>query len=65
MRVSEPAHIIAKSRNAVDDFYTAALAAGGTDNGGPGLRRYHESYYAAFVHDSDGINIEAVCNAPE
>ena len=56
---------IAQSRKAVDEFHAAAVAAGGTDNGGPGLRRYHENYYAAFVLDPDGINIEAVCNAPE
>lgn len=55
---------IAKNRKEVDDFYEAALRAGGTDNGRPGIRRYHENYYAAFVHDLDGINIEAVCNAP-
>jgi catechol 2,3-dioxygenase-like lactoylglutathione lyase family enzyme len=46
----------------VDAFYEAALAAGATDNGPPGLRtHYHENYYAAFVHDADGNNIEAVC----
>ena len=45
----------------VDAFYQAALAAGGKDNGAPGLRpRYHAHYYAAFVHDPDGYNIEAV-----
>lgn len=65
--VGEATHFafIAKTRAAVDAFYEAALAAGGTDNGPPGLRRYHENYYGAFVHDPDGINIEAVCNAPE
>jgi len=47
---------------AVDAFYAAAVAAGGTDNGPPGLRpHYHETYYAAFVLDADGNNIEAVC----
>ena len=55
----------ATTRAAVDAFYEAALAAGGTDNGAPGLRRYHDNYYGAFVHDPDGINIEAVCHAPE
>lgn len=55
---------VAETRAQVDAFHAAALAAGGTDNGAPGLRRYHENYYGAFVHDPDGINIEAVCNAP-
>ena len=51
-------------RVAVERFHVAALAAGGRDNGGPGLRpRYHPSYYAAFVLDPDGHNIEAVCHA--
>ena len=46
-------------------FHAAALAAGGKDNGAPGLRpRYHPNYYAAFVFDPDGHNIEAVCHAP-
>ncbi|MBR0655995.1 VOC family protein [Plastoroseomonas arctica] len=49
----------------VDAFHAAALAAGGRDNGGPGLRpQYHANYYAAFVIDPDGHNIEAVCHAP-
>ena len=49
----------------VDAFYAAATAAGGKDNGPPGLRpHYHENYYAAFVHDADGNNIEAVCQQP-
>jgi len=49
----------------VDAFYEAAMAAGGKDNGPPGLRtHYHESYYAAFVHDADGNNVEAVCQKP-
>lgn len=53
---------LADSRAAVDAFHAAALAAGGTDNGSPGLRpRYAERYYAAFVLDPDGHNIEAVC----
>jgi catechol 2,3-dioxygenase-like lactoylglutathione lyase family enzyme len=47
----------------VDAFYKAALAAGGKDNGPPGIRsEYSENYYAAFVHDPDGHNIEAVCH---
>ncbi len=52
----------AEDRPAVDAFYAAALANGGTDNGVPGIRaRYHENYYAAYVLDPDGNNIEAVC----
>lgn len=51
----------ADSRKAVDAFYQAALAAGGKDNGPPGIRaHYHPSYYGAFAHDPDGYNIEAV-----
>lgn len=51
----------AKSKTEVDAFYAAALKAGGTDNGGPGLRKqYAPGYYAAFVLDPDGNNIEAV-----
>lgn len=53
----------ASSREAVDDFHTAAISAGGIDNGAPGLRpQYGESYYAAFVRDPDGYDIEAVIN---
>lgn len=65
--VGEATHFafVAKTRAEVDAFYEAALAAGGTDNGAPGIRRYHENYYGAFVHDPDGINIEAVCNSAE
>jgi catechol 2,3-dioxygenase-like lactoylglutathione lyase family enzyme len=56
----------AETRAAVDAFYAAAMAAGGTDNGGPGLRPdYAPTYYAAFVIDPDGHNIEAVCHAAE
>jgi len=56
----------ASSRAAVDAFYKAALAAGGRDNGPPGIRaHYHPNYYGAFVLDPDGHNIEAVCHAPE
>jgi catechol 2,3-dioxygenase-like lactoylglutathione lyase family enzyme len=55
----------ASSREAVDAFYRAALAAGGKDNGAPGLRpHYHANYYCAFVLYPDGNNIEAVCHAP-
>jgi catechol 2,3-dioxygenase-like lactoylglutathione lyase family enzyme len=56
----------ARSRAEVDAFYAAAIAAGGRDNGAPGLRpQYHEHYYGAFVLDPDGNNIEAVCHRPE
>ena len=56
----------AKSRASVDAFYNAALEAGGTSNGVPGLRpQYGEDYYAAFVSDPDGHNIEAVCRRSE
>ncbi|MBC8068144.1 MAG: VOC family protein [Deltaproteobacteria bacterium] len=49
----------------VDAFYAAAIAAGGADNGAPGPRpQYHEHYYAAFVLDPDGHNIEACCHTP-
>jgi catechol 2,3-dioxygenase-like lactoylglutathione lyase family enzyme len=55
----------ATSRAEVDAFYKAAMKAGGTDNGPPGLREnYHPTYYAAFVTDLDGHNIEAVTHAP-
>jgi catechol 2,3-dioxygenase-like lactoylglutathione lyase family enzyme len=66
-RASGPIHValVAKSRADVDRFYAAAIAAGGRDNGPPGLREhYHPNYYAAFVFDLDGNNIEAVCHAP-
>ncbi len=54
----------ADTRAQVDAFHRAAMAAGGRDNGPPGLRpHYHASYYAAFVLDPDGNNIEAVCHA--
>ncbi|HEV7692859.1 MAG TPA: VOC family protein [Hyphomonadaceae bacterium] len=53
------------SRAKVDAFYKAAMAAGGKDNGPPGVRaHYHPNYYGAFVLDHDGHNIEAVCHAP-
>ena len=55
-----------EDRATVDAFHEAAMAAGGRDNGGPGLRpEYHPSYYGAFVFDPDGNNIEAVCHGPE
>jgi catechol 2,3-dioxygenase-like lactoylglutathione lyase family enzyme len=62
-----PLHIafIAESRQEVDKFFIAALAAGAKGNGAPGLRpRYHANYYAAFVIGPDGHNIEAVCHKP-
>ena len=66
----KPAHLHlalrAANRAQVDAFHRAALAAGGKDNGGPGLRpKYHANYYAAFVIDPDGHNVELVCHAPE
>ena len=54
----------AQDRAMVDAFYKAALAHGGTDNGAPGERKYHPGYYAAFVLDPDGNNIEAVFHGP-
>lgn len=54
----------APDRAAVDRFHAATLAAGGQDNGAPGLRPYHADYYAAFVIDPDGNNIEAVFHGP-
>jgi catechol 2,3-dioxygenase-like lactoylglutathione lyase family enzyme len=62
-----PVHIAftATTRAQVDAFHAAALAAGGTCNGPPGLRpHYHPDYYGAFVLDPDGHNVEAVCHAP-
>lgn len=54
--------LIAQSRGAVDAFHAAGVAAGGKDNGAPGLRpHYHSSYYAAYVLTPDGVNLEAVC----
>ena len=56
----------APTRADVDTFYRAALAAGGRENGSPGLRpHYHPDYYGAFVLDPDGNNIEAACRRPE
>jgi len=65
----KPAHLhlafTAENRRQVEAFYRAALAAGGKDNGAPGLRpQYHANYYAAFVIGPDGHNIEAVCHEP-
>jgi catechol 2,3-dioxygenase-like lactoylglutathione lyase family enzyme len=52
-------------RRTVDSFHSAALAAGATDNGGPGVREiYHPTYYGAYVLDPDGNNVEAVCHRP-
>jgi catechol 2,3-dioxygenase-like lactoylglutathione lyase family enzyme len=66
----KPAHLHlafkAENRRQVEAFYRAALEAGGKDNGAPGLRpHYHANYYAAFVIDPDGHNIEVVCHEPE
>jgi catechol 2,3-dioxygenase-like lactoylglutathione lyase family enzyme len=63
-----PLHVAfaSRDRQTVDRFHEAALAAGGSDNGPPGLRpQYHPNYYGAFVLDPDGINVEAVCHKPE
>ena len=63
-----PVHVAfrAPSRAVVDAFYQAAIAAGGKDNGAPGLRpHYHPNYYGAFVRDPDGHNIEVVCHERE
>jgi catechol 2,3-dioxygenase-like lactoylglutathione lyase family enzyme len=65
--LNKPLHvaILAKDRATVEAFYQAAMAAGGRDNGAPGIRaHYHPNYYGAFVLDPDGHNIEAVCHAP-
>jgi catechol 2,3-dioxygenase-like lactoylglutathione lyase family enzyme len=61
-KLTGPTHLAfqAPDQATVDRFHAAALAAGGTDNGGPGQRPYHPGYYAAFVLDPDGNNIEAV-----
>ncbi len=56
----------ASNRAEVDAFYAAAIAAGGKDNGPPGIRaQYHPTYYGAFVLDADGNNVEAVCHKPQ
>jgi catechol 2,3-dioxygenase-like lactoylglutathione lyase family enzyme len=65
---SPPVHIAfrADTRAQVDAFYKAAIAAGGRDNGPPGIREhYHPHYYGAFVLDPDGHNVEAVCHDPQ
>jgi catechol 2,3-dioxygenase-like lactoylglutathione lyase family enzyme len=65
--LSGPTHLCwrATSRAAVNAFHAAALAAGGVDNGAPGVRQhYHPNYYGAFVRDPDGHNVEAVCHLP-
>jgi catechol 2,3-dioxygenase-like lactoylglutathione lyase family enzyme len=65
-KLAHPLHVAftAKDRGSVEAFYHAALAAGAKDNGRPGVRaQYHPNYYAAFVIDPDGHNIEAVCHA--
>jgi catechol 2,3-dioxygenase-like lactoylglutathione lyase family enzyme len=64
---SGPLHVAfhAADHASVDAFHAAALTAGGTDNGAPGPRpHYHPNYYAAFVLDLDGNNVEAVCHTP-
>jgi len=66
----KPAHLhlafAAQNRAQVDAFYRAAIAAGGQDNGAPGLRpHYHAHYYGAFVIGPDGHNVEAVCHKPQ
>ncbi len=63
-----PLHLAFKANNRgqVDAFHTAALEAGATDNGAPGVRpQYHANYYAAFVIGPDGHNVEVVCHASE
>ena len=66
--IQQPTHIAfaADNRKEVDEFYKAAIEAGGKDNGAPGIRKdYHPNYYAAFVYDPDRHNIEVVCHKPE
>jgi catechol 2,3-dioxygenase-like lactoylglutathione lyase family enzyme len=63
-----PIHVAfaAANREQVRQFYAAAIAAGGVDNGAPGIRqKYHPNYYGAYVIGPDGHNIEAVCHSPE
>jgi catechol 2,3-dioxygenase-like lactoylglutathione lyase family enzyme len=62
-----PIHVAfrVENRRLVDEFHEAAMAAGGRDNGGPGVRaHYHPNYYGAFVLDPDGHNVEVVCHNP-
>ncbi len=65
---TRPSHVHlafqARDRQMVDAFHRAALKAGGTDNGAPGERHYHPGYYACFVLDPDGNNVEAVFHGP-
>ena len=65
-KVTGPTHFAlqAKDRAMVDRFHRAAVAAGGKDNGAPGDRPYHPGYYAAFVLDPDGNNVEVVYHGP-
>lgn len=65
-KTTGPTHLAfqAKDKKMVEEFHAAALAAGGKDNGKPGERPYHPGYYAAFVLDPDGNNIEAVFHGP-
>jgi catechol 2,3-dioxygenase-like lactoylglutathione lyase family enzyme len=65
---ASPRHVAfaAGDRKSVVAFHEAGLAAGGSDNGAPGVRAiYHPHYYGAFLTDPDGNNVEAVCHAPE
>lgn len=67
-KVTPRVHIafMSRDREAVHQFHAAGLAAGGKDNGQPGIReQYHPNYYGAFLIDPDGHNIEAVCHRPE
>jgi hypothetical protein len=62
----EHPHCVQVTSELVDAFYRAAIATGGQDNGGPGLRpQYNPNYYSGFVLDPDGYNIEAVCREAE
>jgi lactoylglutathione lyase len=65
-KLTGPTHLAfqAPDRETVNRFHAAALAAGGKDNGGPGERPYHPGYYAAFVRDPDGNNVEVVYHGP-
>jgi catechol 2,3-dioxygenase-like lactoylglutathione lyase family enzyme len=56
---------LAQDRAAVDTFHTAALLYGGTDEGPPGIRPFHENFYGAYVRDPDGNKLSAVCEKPE